>query len=190
MVQGMKNNFNYNCPVSWADLPQECNWVIINGSSNRYVIEAFQTMPYPDVKDGKVWWESFDSNNSLYGKSIDGDECATLEFTVSGDQYPLDTSFCIWQRPINIQITYSPIQNISEELNKVVKVQALQDQSGHWYVIPDELADDFYNLDGSENDEDINIFTERYWKYVTGGDLNLVQLYADISAVSDPKKAN
>ncbi len=56
-------------------------------------------------------------------------------------------------------------------------VQALQDDSGHWYIVPNEIAE--YFQDYVEN-EDVNVFEERYGKYATGGDLNLFQLYAEI----------
>jgi len=60
------------------------------------------------------------------------------------------------------------------------KVQAVQDESSHWYVIPNELIDEF-----SDDQEDIKMidsgkFDEKWGKYRTGGDLNLIQLYADI----------
>ncbi len=56
-------------------------------------------------------------------------------------------------------------------------VQALQDDSGHWYIVPNEIAEDFQDY---VEDEDVNAFEERYGKYATGGDLNLIQLYAEI----------
>ena len=60
------------------------------------------------------------------------------------------------------------------------KVKAVKDNSGHWYVIPSELEDDFnkdcYNDEMQDNGE----FDEKYGEYRTGGDLNLVQLYTEI----------
>lgn len=54
-------------------------------------------------------------------------------------------------------------------------VVAVQDDNGHWYVIPRERRDEFYwEL------EMIEIFPDHWNKYRTGGDLNLVQLYAEI----------
>lgn len=57
------------------------------------------------------------------------------------------------------------------------KVKALRDDSGHWYLIPNELEESF-NTD-SENIKfcDSGGFDDKYGKYRTGGDLNLVQLY-------------
>jgi hypothetical protein len=59
------------------------------------------------------------------------------------------------------------------------KVHAIKDNDGHWYVIPIELIDDFRILrDGGEKTEDE--FIEKFSDYMTGGDLNLIQLYAKI----------
>ena len=56
------------------------------------------------------------------------------------------------------------------------KVIATEDNDGHWYLVPNELIDNF-NKDLDENDDDLD-FDEKYGEYRTGGDLNLVQLYA------------
>jgi len=68
------------------------------------------------------------------------------------------------------------------------KVKAVQDDSGHWYVIPNEMESKFYELDekiGSENEieatEADDEFSMMFSQYMTGGDLNLIQLYADIN---------
>lgn len=62
------------------------------------------------------------------------------------------------------------------------KVIAVQDDSGHWYVIPAELESEFNKLvDCDEDDYDLqNEFMERFDQYRTGGDLNNTQLYADL----------
>jgi hypothetical protein len=61
------------------------------------------------------------------------------------------------------------------------KVKAVRDDSGHWYVMPNELCiiEFFKDLD-NEDMVDSGEFDEKYGKYMTGGDLNLVQLYAEI----------
>jgi hypothetical protein len=67
------------------------------------------------------------------------------------------------------------------------KVIARKDESGHWYVIPEELNDRWNELseimDG-ENQKDFeeaeDKFIEEFYKYMIGGDLNNVQLYAEI----------
>lgn len=60
------------------------------------------------------------------------------------------------------------------------KVVAVQDDDGHWYVIPFEMKDEFHSdLDGL-GDDNIDEWEDKYGKYMTGGDLNLIQLYAEI----------
>lgn len=59
------------------------------------------------------------------------------------------------------------------------KVIAIRDNDAHWYVIPAEMKAEFHKLlDGGENTEDE--FIDKFSGYMTGGDLNLVQLYAEI----------
>lgn len=59
------------------------------------------------------------------------------------------------------------------------KVKALTDESGHWYLIPNELADEFHNdLNASEEDT-AHIFDYKWGKYMVNGDLNNVQLYIE-----------
>lgn len=59
------------------------------------------------------------------------------------------------------------------------KVKCTTDESGHWYVIPESLYP-FFRID--EDDEYMIQcqFDAKWGKYRTGGDLNLVQLYAEI----------
>ena len=59
----------------------------------------------------------------------------------------------------------------------LIKVKAVQDMSFHWYVIPEELYDDFLNISADDESE---FFEEVYRKYRTGWDLNNIQLYADL----------
>jgi hypothetical protein len=68
-------------------------------------------------------------------------------------------------------------------------VQALQDDNGHWYLIPNELEERFNDLleelysDDNDFDDDYDNLSEKFddlfSEYRTGGDLNLVQLYID-----------
>ena len=60
------------------------------------------------------------------------------------------------------------------------KISAVQDESGHWYVIPAEELNSFW-FDGENEDMvDSGDFDSKWGKYRTGGDLNLVQLWAEI----------
>ena len=68
----------------------------------------------------------------------------------------------------------------SIEDKSLQKVKAIQDESGHWYVIPNDLVSDF-EKDGEDEDfVDVGGFDDKYHKYRTGGDLNLIQLYAEV----------
>jgi hypothetical protein len=61
------------------------------------------------------------------------------------------------------------------------KVKAVRDDSGHWYVMPNEVCIiEFFKDLNNEDMVDSGQFDEKYGKYMTGGDLNLVQLYAEI----------
>lgn len=60
------------------------------------------------------------------------------------------------------------------------KVIAIQDDSCHWYIIPNELLNDFNKDSQNEDFIDSGGFGKKYGKYMTGGDLNLIQLYAEI----------
>ncbi len=59
-------------------------------------------------------------------------------------------------------------------------VVAVQDQDSHWYVIPAEMKDAFYKDEENGSVDEYEAFCEKYSEYMTGGDLNLVQLYAEI----------
>ena len=67
---------------------------------------------------------------------------------------------------------------------KAVKV--VQDESSHWYIIPNELAEEFHSLldtiYADANDHaylDEEIFEKKFSEYRTGGDINNIQLYID-----------
>lgn len=53
-----------------------------------------------------------------------------------------------------------------------------QDESGHWYIIPYHLKEDFNKLVGLEEKEDE--FIALFSQYMTGRDLNLKPLYAEL----------
>jgi hypothetical protein len=60
------------------------------------------------------------------------------------------------------------------------KVKAVKDESGHWYVIPETLLP-FFRIDEEyESMIDSGQFDDKWGKYRTGGDLNLVQLWAEL----------
>jgi hypothetical protein len=62
----------------------------------------------------------------------------------------------------------------------MIQITAVQDDSCHWYVIPSVLASQFSKDSENEEMADSGEFDEKYGKYRTNGDLNNVQLWADI----------
>lgn len=66
-------------------------------------------------------------------------------------------------------------------MSNLKPVKVYQDDSGHWYVVPDELSYQFHSMlrDCIESD-DWEPFETTFGEYKTGGDLNLIQLYAEI----------
>lgn len=64
------------------------------------------------------------------------------------------------------------------------KVDAVSDDSGHWYIIPSESREDFRQVLAKAQQSDAwdaqHEFENKYGQYRTGGDLNNVQLYAEI----------
>ena len=64
-------------------------------------------------------------------------------------------------------------------------VYVTQDESGHWYVIPAGLEEEFSRLEEAiidlDYDQDmIDMFELKFAKYRTGGGINNVQLFAEI----------
>jgi hypothetical protein len=70
----------------------------------------------------------------------------------------------------------TPIELPSDEEIKQVKV--IKDESGHWYIIPNKLVKEFYKDESNEDMIDSGEFGNKWGGYMTGGGLNLVQLYA------------
>jgi hypothetical protein len=59
------------------------------------------------------------------------------------------------------------------------KVKAVEDNDGHWYLIPNELYNDFFKDMHDDELCDSGRFDEKYRIYRTGGNLNLIQLYIE-----------
>jgi hypothetical protein len=64
-----------------------------------------------------------------------------------------------------------------EKEQQPIKVKAIQDDSYHWYVISNELYDEFLIDEQNEDMIDSGEFDAKWGEYRTGGDLNLIQLY-------------
>jgi hypothetical protein len=60
--------------------------------------------------------------------------------------------------------------------SKLQKVKAVKDDSGHWYVIPNDLLNEFSKDLENEDLSDSGEFDSKYGQYLTGGDLNLFNL--------------
>lgn len=63
---------------------------------------------------------------------------------------------------------------------KLKQVKAVKDDDGHWYVIPAEMENEFFELLVSDMENEYEKFNQVFGAYATGGDLNLKQLYAVI----------
>lgn len=61
--------------------------------------------------------------------------------------------------------------------SEFVKVKPTKDESGHWYILPNELSSEFDKDLDDVDFVDSGKFDQKYGEYRTGGDLNLVQLY-------------
>ena len=61
----------------------------------------------------------------------------------------------------------------------MIPVTILQDESSHWYIVPNSETSDFYRLNERIEDdyEDYNAINETFSKYRTGGDINNYQLF-------------
>jgi len=71
----------------------------------------------------------------------------------------------------------------------LIKVVAVQDEDCHWYVIPAWMHWEFDMLQElGEEEDDYEEFEKTFSKYRTGGDLNLIQLYADFDQTSNSFK--
>lgn len=60
------------------------------------------------------------------------------------------------------------------------KVSAVEDNDGHWYIIPYDLYNKFYEMEEKGEADEYEEFNSMFAHYRTGGDLNLIQLYAEI----------
>jgi hypothetical protein len=64
---------------------------------------------------------------------------------------------------------------------ELIKVVAVQDDSSHWYIIPQQKKELFHSMiENSLDNDDWEGFEIEFGKYMTAGDLNLIQLYAEI----------
>lgn len=57
----------------------------------------------------------------------------------------------------------------------------VQDESSDWFVIPKDLYFEFRKDERNEDLVDSGQFDQKWGDYRTGGDINLVQLYAEVN---------
>jgi hypothetical protein len=84
------------------------------------------------------------------------------------------------------EVRQSELMKLYEEASakkNLQRVIAVQDGDGHWYIIPEWMRNEFFMLLGlnEAGEDDFEEFNETFEKYFVGGDLNLVQLWADIN---------
>ena len=91
-----------------------------------------------------------------------------LEYILSGYNVSMDDRDAI----IDLMDKYA-----SQFQQEWIPVVAVQDDSGHWYVIPKERYQTFRKDLNDEYFVDSGKFGDTYGQYLTGGDLNLTQLY-------------
>jgi len=60
------------------------------------------------------------------------------------------------------------------------KVKAVRDNDGHWYVIPQSKINLFQKLLARNDEQAEEWFINEFSEYMTGGDLNSIQLWAEI----------
>ncbi len=65
--------------------------------------------------------------------------------------------------------------------NKLKPVMVVQDESSDWFVIPKDLYFEFRKDERNEDLVDSGQFDQKWGDYRTGGDINLVQLYAEVN---------
>jgi hypothetical protein len=87
----------------------------------------------------------------------------------------------------NILYTTAEMEELRSWLNmgapNLIPVVATKDDSGHWYVIPANMAEEFSELlnisigESEKAQESEEQFIEKFSQYMTGGELNNTQLY-------------
>lgn len=68
--------------------------------------------------------------------------------------------------------------------NKFLQVKAVQDESCHWYIVPNALCEEFYQDSLNEEFIESGEFSEKWSQFSTDGDLNNVQLWIEKLAKS------
>ena len=64
------------------------------------------------------------------------------------------------------------MSQLEESILSLTEVVLMQDYSGHWYVLPSDLQDEFVNNCSDELFVDCGLFDDKYGRYRTGGGPN------------------
>lgn len=80
-----------------------------------------------------------------------------------------------------------PAENITPSIEdtRFTPVVAMQDNDSQWYVIPANLQSEFNDLLEKGEHDEYESFNDEFSDYMTGGDLNLTQLYMKVETLSD-----
>jgi len=83
-----------------------------------------------------------------------------------------------WEKyAINCDLHKVPLfVKVKEEF---LKVTAIQDDSYHWYLIPFGTSEEFFSELKNVKFVDSGKFDDKWREYMTGGGVNLVQLYVE-----------
>jgi hypothetical protein len=76
-----------------------------------------------------------------------------------------------------IEEYFNSFGNSKNQSGEWISVKVCSDGDGHWYIIPNELEDDFNNDLTNEDFCDSGSFDNKYGQYRTGGSINADQLY-------------
>lgn len=72
------------------------------------------------------------------------------------------------------------LENKGMHVKKMQPVAAVEDDDGHWYVIPAAEADLFCTMLKHGEADEYYEFNQKFSRYTTGGSLNNIQLHAEI----------
>ena len=137
----MKNDFNYELPISWNEIPKEYNWLALNIAYDfpegkeymigeirvSYVLNGFKKMPYP-LFDDEIIWVSDEQESNEYEIKFDFHDSVRIKKHILQhlDENQIDIGKSLWQRPYNSD---SPsMREIAEQLWRLLdSIDSLSD---------------------------------------------------------------
>jgi hypothetical protein len=104
----MKNQYGYNCPLDWTNVPEEINYITMeyyhlrNNKSTicipKLLIVGHVSAPYIIIHKKVLRWASEHKPNDEFISVISDIDVSKLLLEINGG-YVLKHSKCIWQRP-------------------------------------------------------------------------------------------